>query len=72
MPVIGLHVCGNCLLESDMKALVGAALIALLATSSAHADRKIHLMEVYLHDCQIPGKSCISLQAERMVYATVC
>jgi hypothetical protein len=28
MPVIGLHVCGNCLLESDMKALVGAALIA--------------------------------------------
>ena len=40
-----------------MKALVGAALIALLATSSAHADRKIHLMDVSLHDCQIPGKT---------------
>jgi hypothetical protein len=40
-----------------MKALVGAALIALITTGSAHAERKIHLVEVYLHDCQIADKT---------------
>jgi hypothetical protein len=40
-----------------MKALVGAALIALIMTGPAHADRKFNLMDVYIHDCQIPDKT---------------